>query len=162
MQTAFLGRAEPGGKKPAGEPRRAGLQILSHITNFSLASGPRPLIVSCMAKHDPTLNALFQALSDPTRRGMIQRLMAGPASVSELAAPLDMALPTVLQHLAKLERGGLVTTEKQGRTRICRANPNAMDTASDWLSRQRAIWEARLDRLDDYVQTLMQDTPDDT
>ncbi len=110
-----------------------------------------------MAKHDPTLDALFQALSDPTRRGMIQRLMTGPASVSELAAPLDMALPTVLQHLAKLEKGGLVTTEKQGRTRICRANPAAIDTASDWLSRQRAIWEARLDRLDSYVQTLMKD-----
>ncbi len=114
-----------------------------------------------MAKHDPTLDALFQALSDPTRRGMIERLMAGPASVSELAAPLDMALPTVLQHLAKLERGGLVRSEKQGRTRICRANLAAIDTASGWLSQQRAIWEARLDRLDSYVQTLMQERSDE-
>lgn len=113
-----------------------------------------------MAKHDPTLDALFQALSDPTRRGMIQRLMAGPASVSELAAPLEMALPTVLQHIAKLERGGLVTSEKKGRTRICRANLTAIDTASNWLSEQRAIWEARLDRFDDYVMNLMKERQD--
>lgn len=112
------------------------------------------LILSHMAKHDPTLDTLFRALSDPTRRGMIHRLMAGPASVSELAAPLGMALPTVLQHLAKLERGGLVTTEKHGRTRICRANLGAIDTASDWLQDQRAIWEARLDRLEDFIATM--------
>ena len=105
-----------------------------------------------MAKHDPSLDSLFRALADPTRRGMMERLMAGPASVSDLAAPLDMALPTVLQHLATLERGGLVTTEKQGRTRICRANPAAIDAASDWLSRQRAVWEARLDRLETYLR----------
>lgn len=113
-----------------------------------------------MTKHDPALDTLFQALADPTRRGMIQRLMAGPASVSELAAPLDMALPTVLQHLGKLERSGLVSSEKQGRTRICRANLAAIDTASGWLSQQRAAWEARLDRLEDYLANM--ETDDDS
>lgn len=106
-----------------------------------------------MAKHDPQLDALFRALSDPTRRAMFRRLMSGPASVSDLAAPIDMALPSVLQHLAKLEKGGLITTEKRGRTRICRANPGAIDTASDWLSRQRAVWEARLDRLEEFLES---------
>ncbi len=114
-----------------------------------------------MAKHDPTLDALFRALSDPTRRGMIQRLMSGPATVSELAAPLHMALPTVLQHLGQLEKGGLITTEKQGRTRICRANLDAIDTASDWLSQQRAIWEARLDRLEDYLAKMETENDDE-
>lgn len=107
-----------------------------------------------MAKHDPRLDSLFQALSDPTRRGMFQRLMEGPATVSDLAAPLGLSLPTVLQHVTTLERGGLVTTEKRGRTRICRANPEALDTAAGWLAEQRAVWEARLDRFDAYVIKL--------
>ena len=114
-----------------------------------------------MTKQDPTLDALFRALADPTRRGMMEQLMTGPATVSQLAAPLDMALPSVLQHLAMLENGGLITTEKQGRKRICRAKPEAIGTASDWLSHQRAVWEARLDRLDAYVTTLMKDRNDD-
>ncbi|MEM9342552.1 MAG: metalloregulator ArsR/SmtB family transcription factor [Pseudomonadota bacterium] len=111
-----------------------------------------------MTKYDGNLNALFLALSDPTRRGMIQQLTAGPASVSELAKPTNMALPTVLKHLEKLEDGGLILTEKRGRTRVCRANPKGIKVASDWLDRMRADWTARLDRLEDYLDTLPEDT----
>jgi DNA-binding transcriptional ArsR family regulator len=112
-----------------------------------------------MAKHDPTLDALFQALSDPTRRAILSRLMRGSATVSELAAPFDMALPSFMGHIARLEAGGLVRTEKQGRSRICRAEPAALAPASDWLAEQRALWEARLDRLEAYLDTLQQEDP---
>ncbi len=105
-----------------------------------------------MAKHDPHLDALFAALSDPTRRTMLNRLMQGPATVSDLAEPFDMALPTILQHLTKLETGGLITTRKEGRTRICTANPAALAEAADWLADQRATWEARLDRLESFLE----------
>ncbi|MEM9474752.1 MAG: metalloregulator ArsR/SmtB family transcription factor [Pseudomonadota bacterium] len=104
-----------------------------------------------MAKHDPTLDTLFAALSDPTRRAMLNRLMQGPASVSDLAQPFDMALPTILQHLTKLEAGGLISTRKEGRTRVCTANPAALAQAADWLADQRAMWEARLDRLEAFL-----------
>lgn len=107
-----------------------------------------------MANHDPTLNALFHALSDPTRRQILSRLMRGPASVGALAEPLNIALPSVLGHITKLEAGGLITSQKQGRTRICTANPNALAEAADWLADQRATWEARLDRLEDYLESM--------
>ena len=110
-----------------------------------------------MAKHDPDLDRLFHALSDPTRRGIVERLLAGPASVSDLAAPTGMALPTVMKHIAVLEQSGLVTSEKAGRTRICRARPEPLDRARGWIEDQRRIWEARLDRLDDYVTRLMEE-----
>lgn len=113
-----------------------------------------------MAKHDPNLDRLFQALSDPTRRAVLSRLMQGPASVGELAEPFAMALPTFMGHIARLESGGLIRTEKQGRTRICRAEPRALAPASAWLDAQRAMWEARLDRLEDYLERLQQE--DDT
>lgn len=108
-----------------------------------------------MSLHDPSLDVLFQALSDPTRRDMLSRLMDGPKTVSELAEPFDVALPTVLAHLSKLEKGGLISTEKQGRTRICRANPVALALARRWIDDQQALWEARLDRLDAYVMDLV-------
>lgn len=110
-----------------------------------------------MAKHDPDLDRLFHALSDPTRRGIVERLLSGPASVSELAEPTGMAMPTVLKHISVLEVTGLVETEKSGRTRICRASPAPLAAAETWLEDQRRLWEARLDRLDDYVTTLMKD-----
>jgi DNA-binding transcriptional ArsR family regulator len=110
-----------------------------------------------MAKHDPSLDRLFHALSDPTRRGIVERLLAGPASVSDLAAPTGMALPSVMKHLAVLEDSGLVTTEKAGRTRLCRLRPEPLDHARNWIDEQRRIWEARLDRLDDYVTRLMEE-----
>jgi DNA-binding transcriptional ArsR family regulator len=108
-----------------------------------------------MSLHDPSLDTLFHALSDPTRREMLSRLMDGPKSVTELAEPFDVALPTVLAHLAKLERSGLIETEKQGRTRICRANPVALAPARRWIDDQQALWEGRLDRLDAYVMGLV-------
>lgn len=115
-----------------------------------------------MAKHDPRLDRLFHALADPTRREIVERLLVGPASVSEIAAPTGMAMPTVLKHLAVLEETGLVMSEKCGRTRMCRADPAPLDAVRSWMEQQRAIWEARLDRLDDYVTRLMEDRRDGT
>ena len=100
------------------------------------------------------LDLMFQALADPTRRGLIARLSRGPASVSELAEPFDMSLPAVVQHIQVLETSGLVKSEKVGRVRTCRLEPKALMTAEDWLSSQRASWEARLDRLGEYLQEL--------
>lgn len=114
-----------------------------------------------MAKHDPSLDLIFQALSDPTRRAMLAQLGQGEAAVSTLAKPTGMALPTVMKHLSVLEAAGLIATEKAGRARMCRADPAALAPAADWLAAQRAQWEGRLDRLEAYVQTLMQETRDD-
>jgi DNA-binding transcriptional ArsR family regulator len=110
-----------------------------------------------MAKHDPSLDRLFQALSDPTRRAMLGRLARGPAAVSELAGPTGLKLPTILRHLSVLEGAGLVVTTKDGRVRSCVLRPEAMQPMRDWLEEQRRIWEDRLDRFDDYVKTLMKD-----
>lgn len=114
-----------------------------------------------MAKHDPDLSLIFQALSDPTRRAMLTALGKGALPVTRLAEPTGLSLPTVMRHLGVLEAAALVCTEKQGRTRICRADPAALAAAEDWLAHQRAEWEARLDRLDAYVQTMMKETRDD-
>ena len=94
---------------------------------------------------------MFQALADPTRRVMVERLSRGPASVSELAQPLAMSLPAVLQHLQVLEASGLVRSEKVGRVRTCRIEPKALRSAEQWISERRTIWERRLDRLGDYL-----------
>jgi DNA-binding transcriptional ArsR family regulator len=110
-----------------------------------------------MAKHDPSLDHLFHALSDPTRRMMLSRLAEGPAPVMELAGPTGLRLPTVMRHLSVLEEAGLVTTQKDGRVRSCAFRPQALAPMRDWLDEQRKVWEARLDRLDDYVMTLMKD-----
>jgi DNA-binding transcriptional ArsR family regulator len=110
-----------------------------------------------MAKHDPDLSHLFHALSDPSRRMMLARLARGPAPVTELAGPTGLRLPTVLRHLSVLEEAGLVTTHKDGRVRSCALQPEAMAPMRDWLEEQRKVWEARLDRLDDYVMTLMKE-----
>jgi DNA-binding transcriptional ArsR family regulator len=110
-----------------------------------------------MAKHDPHLDLLFHALSDPTRRAMLTRLARGPAAVTELAGPSGLKLPTVLRHLSVLEAAGLVTTQKDGRVRSCAFQPQALSPMRDWMEEQRAIWDARLDRLDDYVLNLMKE-----
>jgi DNA-binding transcriptional ArsR family regulator len=94
-----------------------------------------------------SLDRVFQALADPARRGMLERLTRGPASVSELAAPLDMALPSVMQHLALLEASGLVRSEKVGRVRTCRLDAAPLRRAEAWIARRRSLWEARFDRL---------------
>ena len=101
-----------------------------------------------------SLDPVFQALADPTRRGMVAMLSHGPASVSALAEPFDMSLPAIVQHLQILETSGLVTSEKVGRVRTCRLEPKALMTAEDWISSQRASWEARLDRLGEYLNEL--------
>jgi DNA-binding transcriptional ArsR family regulator len=98
-----------------------------------------------------SLDPVFQALADPTRRIIVERLSRGPASVSELAQPLAMSLPAVLQHLRVLEASGLVRSEKTGRVRTCRIEPAALKSAEDWMSARRAEWERRFDRLGDYL-----------
>lgn len=114
-------------------------------------------MVSFMAKHDPDLSLIFQALSDPTRRAMLARLGQGAVPVSELARPTGLALPTVMRHLAVLEGAELIATEKTGRTRMCRARPETLAATEGWLADQRALWEARTDRLEDYVMQLMKE-----
>ncbi|MFN3389912.1 MAG: ArsR/SmtB family transcription factor [Allosphingosinicella sp.] len=100
------------------------------------------------------LDRAFQALADPARRGMLARLSRGPASVTELAAPLPMSLPAVLQHLKALEASGLVRSEKKGRVRTCRLEPRALAAAESWIAAQRALWEGRLDRFEDYLDDM--------
>jgi DNA-binding transcriptional ArsR family regulator len=97
------------------------------------------------------LDLMFQALADPARRGMVERLSRGPASVSELARPLDMTLSAVVQHIAVLEASGLVRSEKVGRVRTCCIEPTALRTAEQWIAERRTSWERRLDRLGDYL-----------
>jgi DNA-binding transcriptional ArsR family regulator len=93
------------------------------------------------------LDRTYRALADPTRRGMLDRLVDGPAPVSELAAPLAMTLAAALQHVQVLETSGLIATQKQGRIRSCRLNPEALQAAEQWLADRRSVWERRLDRL---------------
>ncbi|HEX6099909.1 MAG TPA: metalloregulator ArsR/SmtB family transcription factor [Thermoanaerobaculia bacterium] len=97
------------------------------------------------------LDRVFQALADPTRRTIVERLSRGPASVSELAAPLDMSLPAVLQHLQLLEASGLVESEKTGRVRTCSINRKTLQAAEHWIARRRAAWERKFDRLGAYL-----------
>lgn len=102
---------------------------------------------------------MFQALSDPGRRVMVERLCRGPASVSELARPLAMSLPAVVQHLQVLEASGLVRSEKVGRVRTCHIEPKALRTAEHWIADRRTGWERRLDRLGAYLAE-QSDEPD--
>jgi DNA-binding transcriptional ArsR family regulator len=106
-----------------------------------------------MPNQGATLDRVFQALSDPSRRAMVERLSHGPASVSELAQPLAMSLPAVMQHLQVLETSGLVRSEKVGRVRTCRIEPVPLQTAEQWISRRQSAWERRLDQLGDYLET---------
>ena len=101
---------------------------------------------------DTTLDLAFQALADPSRRAMVDRLVLGPATVSELAKPLAMSLPGVMQHLAVLEASGLVISEKIGRTRTCRIEPKVLTQAEHWIAERRALWERRLDRLGQFLE----------
>ena len=102
----------------------------------------------------PSLDLVFGALADPTRRAVLERLGEGDASIGELAQPFDMALPSLMKHVRVLEAVGLVESQKSGRVRTCRLKPAAMTDAEHWLVQQRAVWEARLDRLDAYVKTI--------
>lgn len=110
-----------------------------------------------MTKHDPDLSLLFHALSDPTRRSILTRLAAAPARVTDLAGPTGLRLPTVMRHLGVLEEAGLIVTSKDGRVRTCAIRPEAMEPARTWIDAQRAIWAARLDRLDAFVMDAMKE-----
>ena len=100
-----------------------------------------------MLNSQPQLDLVFQALSDPTRRSIVERLGHGPASITQLAQPFAMSLPAVLQHVAVLEASGLVTSEKIGRIRTCRIDSRALSSAATWIEERRTAWERRLDRL---------------
>src|SRR5215217_8530633 len=104
-----------------------------------------------MLNYSTSLDQVFHALADPARRQMVERLSRGPASVSELARPLPMSLPAVVQHLQVLEMSGLVRSEKVGRVRTCRLEPAALQPVEQWVSARRSTWERRLDRLGDYL-----------
>ena len=104
-----------------------------------------------MLNQGATLDRVFQALADPSRRAMVERLSRGPASVSELARPLDMTLAGVVQHLQVLEASGLVRSEKVGRVRTCRIETEALTPAEQWIGERRSSWERRLERLGDFL-----------
>lgn len=110
----------------------------------------------------PNLDLMFQALADPSRRTMLERLSRGPASVSELAAPLAMSLPGVVQHLQLLEASGLVKTQKIGRVRSCTLDASAMSQAERWINDRRIQWERRLDRLGHYLEDTANDPEPET
>ncbi len=113
-----------------------------------------------MAKYEPDLSVIFQALSDPTRRAILSRLSQGPAGVSELADPSGLRLPTVMRHLAVLQEAGLIATSKGGRVRSCMIVPAALEPVRAWLDEQRAVWEARTDRLETYLENLQKGMPE--
>lgn len=101
-----------------------------------------------------SLDTVFRALADPTRRDVLKRLGRRPQAVSELAEPFDMALPSFMQHMRVLEDSGLVRSTKAGRVRMYTLVPNRLKGAEDWLAKRRELWERRLDQLDDYVTKL--------
>jgi DNA-binding transcriptional ArsR family regulator len=107
---------------------------------------------------DP-IDQVFRALADPTRRRVVERLSRSPASVGELAQPFDMALPSFVQHLRVLESCGLVKSRKSGRVRIFQLAPRRLKVATHWLDRQLALWERRLDQLDDLLIDLKETRP---
>lgn len=113
-----------------------------------------------MPNQSAQLDCVFKSLADPTRRAVLARLCNGPASMSELAQPFRMALPSFAQHLRVLEECGLVRSRKQGRVRTYQVAPRRLKLAQSWLEKQRAVWEGRLDRLDEYVLALKENNED--
>ncbi|WP_165235109.1 ArsR/SmtB family transcription factor [Aquisphaera insulae] len=111
-----------------------------------------------MPSHVAQLNLLFQALADPTRRAVVERLSRGPTATSELARPFRMALPSFLQHLDVLQKCGLVRSRKSGRVRTYELAPSSLREAEDWMATQRLLWERRLDQLDSYLEDLKEQT----
>ena len=109
------------------------------------------MILSHMDKQSASLDGLFQALADPTRRAVIGRLGRGAASVGDLSQPFDMALPSFMKHLHVLEEAGLIRTWKEGRVRQCEIDVMRLSAVNDWLEEQRTIWESRTDRLEKFV-----------
>lgn len=118
----------------------------SRNVDFALDTAQSSVILKSVLNQSISLDLMFQALSDPTRRVMVERLSRGPASVSALAQPLNMSLPAVMQHLQVLEASGLIRSEKVGRVRTCHIEPKALRTAEQWIAGRRAIWEHRESR----------------
>jgi DNA-binding transcriptional ArsR family regulator len=112
------------------------------------------MILSLMDQYGGDLNGIFQALADPTRRAVLAQLGRGPASISDLAKPFDMALPSFMKHIHFLEGSGLITTHKAGRVRTCAIEQTSFQAVESWLSIQRAIWEGRADRLEQFVTKI--------
>ena len=106
---------------------------------------------------DPDLDAMFAALADPTRRSIVVHLTQGEATVNELAAPFAMSVQAVSRHIQVLERAGLISRGRHRQTRPCRLEAEALRTATDWIDQQRAVWNERLDRLDQHLTTLQHD-----
>jgi DNA-binding transcriptional ArsR family regulator len=104
-----------------------------------------------MANNPATLDAVLGALADPTRRAVISRLGRGPGTVSDLARPFTMTLPSFVKHIRVLERSGLIRTTKEGRTRTCTLEHERLGLVAGWLAQQSAIWEARTDRLEAFL-----------
>lgn len=107
-----------------------------------------------MVKYDLQLDSVFTALAHPARRAMLARLSRGEATVGELAEPLDMSLPAVTKHLKMLERAGLISRGRDAQWRPCKLEAAPLLAASDWIESHRKIWEARMDRLENYLHTL--------
>jgi DNA-binding transcriptional ArsR family regulator len=123
----------------------------------------RPPILKYVLNHQPSLDRVFQALADPTRRAIVERLTLGEAPVSELAKPLAMSLAAVVQHIQSLEQSGLIRTQKIGRVRTCRIEPRTLRAAETWIAQRRTLWEQRLDRLGEILaeQQLSPETKDE-
>jgi DNA-binding transcriptional ArsR family regulator len=124
-----------------------------------LTIGTASVILKYMLNQVADLDRVFQALADPGRRLMVERLSRGPASVSELGRPLAMSLAAVVQHVQVPEASGLVRSQKVGRTRTCAINPAALQSAESWISERRSLWERRLDRLGDYLADASRSAP---
>ena len=114
-----------------------------------------------MPKQSEQLTLVFQALADPTRRAVVDRLARGARSTTELAEPFEMALPSFMQHLRVLEESALVRSRKEGRVRVWELAPAPLKTAEGWMATRRAVWERRLDSLDRHLQTMKRNTPTD-
>lgn len=112
---------------------------------------------SDVGPRDDRLELVFKALSDPTRRAVVERLGRGPASTTDLAEGFEMALPSFVQHLGVLEDSGLVASHKEGRVRTYRLTPDPLRHAENWLSAQRDLWERRLDQLDQHLRTMQEE-----
>jgi len=110
-----------------------------------------------MEQYSERLDGIFQALSDPTRRAVLGRLGKGPASISELAEPFDMALPSFMKHIRLLEESGCIRTRKSGRVRTCVIDKKAFAAAENWLAKQQKLWNARFDKFDAMVGDMNDD-----
>ncbi|MBL8523725.1 MAG: winged helix-turn-helix transcriptional regulator [Betaproteobacteria bacterium] len=111
-------------------------------------------MVNYSVQQDSHLDAVFTALAHPARRAMLARLCKGEATVGELAEPLEMSLPAVTKHLKMLEKAELISRSRNAQWRPCRLEEAPLNTASEWIEEQRKVWEARLDRLENYLHTL--------